>query len=125
MIGQNKTAIPKSDNTSTQRVVATPAALDAILQLRKKLGPIIFFQSGGCCDASAPMCFEDGELIIGPNDLLLGIVGGSPFYIDEIEYEVWKHAKLILDIEDGEAEGFSLAASPGKHFVVRSELCTL
>ena len=73
------------------RVVATHAALEAVARLRDRRGPIMFYQSGGCCDGSLPMCFGDGELIIGDNDVLLGHVGDSPFYIDHRQFAVWEH----------------------------------
>ena len=104
------------------RVVATPAALAAIGHLVAERGPLMFFQSGGCCDGSLPMCFEDGEFRVGDRDVLLGTLGSSPFYIDGRQYEVWKHTQLILDVGDGEPEGFSLPAADGKHFVIRSRV---
>ena len=85
-------------------------------------GPIMFFQSGGCCDGSLPMCFDDGELVIGDRDVLLGTVGGCPFYIDDRQYEVWKHTQLILDVGEGAPEGFSLPAGEDAHFVTRSRV---
>jgi len=88
-------------------VVATPAALEAIARLVAR-GPVMFFQSGGCCDGSLPMCFADG----------------APFYIDHRQYEAWKHTQLILDVGDGEPEGFSLAAGPDGHFITRSRVCS-
>jgi len=104
-------------------VVATPAALEAIAHLVAERGPVMFFQSGGCCDGSLPMCFAEGEFVIGEHDVLLGEVGSSPFYIDFRQYEVWKHTQLILDVGEGEPEGFSLAAGDGKHFLTRSRVC--
>lgn len=109
---------------TVERVVATPAALGAIDGLRSERGPVMFFQSGGCCDGSLPMCFEDGELVIGGRDVLLGAVGGAPFYIDGRQFAVWKHTQLILDVGEGEPEGFSLAAGDDRHFVVRSRVFT-
>jgi uncharacterized protein (DUF779 family) len=84
----------------------------------------MFFQSGGCCDGSLPICFDAGELIVGDHDVLLGELGGCPFYIDERQYEVWKHTQLILDVGDGEPEGFSLPAGDGKHFITVSRVCS-
>jgi uncharacterized protein len=104
-------------------VVATPAALEAIARLTEKSGPVMFFQSGGCCDGSLPMCFAEGEFLVGDHDVLLGHVGGMPFYIDHRQYEVWKHTQLILDVGEGEPEGFSLAAGEGRHFITRSRVC--
>ena len=105
-------------------VVATPAALEAIARLVAERGPVMFFQSGGCCDGSLPMCFDDGEFIIGDHDVLLGDVGGCPFYIDGRQYEVWKHTQLILDVGEGAPEGFSLAAGDDEHFITRSRVCS-
>jgi hypothetical protein len=84
----------------------------------------MFFQSGGCCDGSLPMCFADGEFVIGSHDVLLGEVGGCPFYIDARQYRVWKHTQLILDVGIGEPEGFSLAAGEDRHFIVLSKVFT-
>jgi uncharacterized protein (DUF779 family) len=104
-------------------VDVTPAALEAIAQLVSDGGPVMFFQSGGCCDGSLPMCFRVGEFIIGDRDVLLGVVGDSSFYIDHRQYEAWKATRLTLDVAEGEPEGFSLPAGPGRHFVTRSRVC--
>ena len=104
------------------RVVATPAALEAIDQVVTGRGPVMFFQSGGCCDGSLPMCFGDGEFVIGSHDVLLGEVGGCPFYIDARQHNVWKHTQLILDVSPGEPEGFSLPAGEDRHFIIRSRV---
>ena len=104
------------------RVVATPAALDAIAHLTCERGPVIFFQSGGCCDGSTPMCFQVGEFKIGDRDVLLGEVGGSAFYIDHRQFETWKHTQLTLDVSAGEPEGFSIGAGHDRHFVIRSRV---
>ena len=104
------------------RVVATAAALEAIARLEAALGPVMFFQSGGCCDGSLPMCFADGEFVIGSHDVLLGEVGGCPFYIDGRQFKVWKHTQLILDVGSGEPEGFSLAALENGHFITHSRV---
>jgi uncharacterized protein len=109
-------------NQTEEGVVATPAALDAIVHIVDQRGPVMFFQSGGCCDGSLPMCFEDGEFVIGAHDVLLGRVGGCPFYIDGRQYEVWKHTQLILDVGIGAPEGFSLPADTGAHFIIRSRV---
>ena len=105
-------------------VVATPAALAAVARLVAERGPVMFFQSGGCCDGSLPMCFDDGELIVGDHDVLLGELGGCPFYIDGRQYELWKHTQLILDVGEGAPEGFSLAAGDDRHFITRSRVCS-
>jgi uncharacterized protein (DUF779 family) len=107
------------------RVVATPAALEAIDHVIAERGPIMFFQSGGCCDGSLPMCFADGEFVIGSHDVRLGEVGGCSFYIDGRQFKVWKHTQLILDVGIGEPEGFSLAAGEDRHFIIRSRVFTM
>ena len=106
------------------RVVATPAALAAIVALVDERGAVMFFQSGGCCDGSLPLCFEDGELVIGSHDVRLGDVGDCPFYIDGRQFEAWKHTQLILDVGTGDPEGFSLSAGDDRHFITRSRVFT-
>ena len=106
----------------TPGVDATPAALEAIAQLVSDRGPVMFFQSGGCCDGSLPICFRLGEFKIGDRDVLLGTVGGCPFYIDHRQHEVWKHTWLTLDVGEGEPEGFSLPAGKDRHFIIKSRV---
>jgi uncharacterized protein (DUF779 family) len=106
----------------TPRVVAAESAVAEIGRLRAEHGPLMFFQSGGCCDGSAPMCFPDGELLLGPNDLLLGEVGGCSFYIDADQYERWNRPVLVLDVAPGtgSGSGMSLEELHGVHFVLSS-----
>lgn len=113
-----------SDESDTLAgVVATPVALAAISDLVSERGPVMFFQSGGCCDGSLPICFEEGEFVIGDHDVLLGTVGGCPFYIDHRQHQAWKHTQLILDVGEGYPEGFSLPAGKGAaHFVTGSRV---
>ncbi|MGP0103140.1 MAG: DUF779 domain-containing protein [Solirubrobacteraceae bacterium] len=99
-------------------VTATDAALEAIERLTDEHGPLAFFQSGGCCDGSLPICMKDGELPPGPNDLLLGAVGGAPFYVDSEQYMRWGRPSFLLDVRPGAAEGFSLSLRDA-HFVTR------
>jgi hypothetical protein len=102
------------------RVVATESAVTEIRRLRDEHGPLMFFQSGGCCDGSSPMCFPDGELLLGPNDLLLGEVDGCPFYIDSEQYERWSRPTLVLDIGPGAGSGMSLEGADDLHFNVNA-----
>ena len=111
----------KTQTPAGPRVVASPAALGAIALLVAERGAVMFVQSGGCCDGSAPMCFLDGEFLIGDHDILLGKVAGCPVYIDERLARVWEGSRLILDVEPGDPEGFSLPAGDGSHFVSRAE----
>ncbi|MCL6617758.1 MAG: DUF779 domain-containing protein, partial [Anoxybacillus ayderensis] len=80
------------------KVIATKAALQLIEKLKAKYGPLMFHQSGGCCDGSSPMCYPQGEFMIGDSDVLLGEIGGCPFYMHAAQYEYWKHTQLIIDV---------------------------
>ena len=101
-------------------VQATPAALEAIHRLEAAHGPIVFHQSGGCCDGTAPLCLKDGELPQSPHDLHLGNIGGAPFYIDEEQYARWNEPRFVIDVSPGSAEGFSLEGLDDVHFVTRT-----
>ncbi|OXS80117.1 DUF779 domain-containing protein [Domibacillus enclensis] len=107
-----------------ERVTATQAALDLIESLKEKHGPLMFHQSGGCCDGSAPMCYPDGEFFTGDSDKLLGEIGGANFYISDAQYEYWKHTQLIIDVVDGRGGMFSLEGPEGKRFLTRSRVFT-
>ena len=95
---------------------ATAAALEAIARLEASHGRLAFFQSGGCCDGSSPICLHDGELPPAAGDRLLGHVGGAPFYIDADQHERWGRPEFVVDVAPGTAEGFSLGLPDG-HFV--------
>ncbi|REB07960.1 DUF779 domain-containing protein [Sporosarcina sp. BI001-red] len=108
----------------TERVIATEATLALINQLEQKHGPLMFHQSGGCCDGSSPMCYPEGDLIIGDQDVLLGSIGGVPFYMLRSQFEYWKHTQLIIDVVDGRGGMFSLEGVEGKRFLTRSRTFT-
>ena len=101
-------------------LAATPAALEVIRRLEAAHGPLMFMQSGGCCDGTSPMCLKAGELPVGPHDRHLGEIGGSPFYIDSEQYQRWGQPSFLIDVSPGAAEGFSLEGLEGVHFVSRS-----
>lgn len=103
-------------------IVATQAALAELERLRAEHGPLMLFQSGGCCDGSSPMCFPEGELLLGPNDLLLGEVGGCSLHIDAEQYERWKRPSFVLDVAPGAGSGMSLEELHAVHFVLRSSV---
>ncbi|WP_432362296.1 DUF779 domain-containing protein [Sporosarcina sp. UB5] len=107
-----------------ERVLATDAALELIELLKGKHGPLMFHQSGGCCDGSSPMCYPEGDLIIGDQDVLLGYIGGVPFYMHKNQYEYWKHTQLIIDVVEGRGGMFSLEGVEGKRFLTRSRAFT-
>lgn len=106
------------------RVVATTAALDLIERLRGLHGPILFHQSGGCCDGSSPMCYPAGEFLIGDSDVRLGEIGDAPFYISRPQYEYWRHTQLIIDVVPGRGGMFSLENGHDLRFLTRSRLFT-
>ena len=106
------------------RVMATPAALDLIATLRTEYGPVLFHQSGGCCDGSSPMCYPQGDYIVGDEDVLLGTIGEAPFYMSPSQYEYWKHTQLIIDVVPGKGGMFSLENGRGVRFLTRSRLFT-
>ncbi len=107
-----------------ERVKATDAALDLIDKLAKRHGKLMFHQSGGCCDGSAPMCYALGEFLIGDSDVKLGTIGGCPFYMSASQFNYWKHTQLIIDVVKGRGGAFSLEGSEGVRFLTRSRLFT-
>ncbi|RSL33895.1 DUF779 domain-containing protein [Salibacterium salarium] len=107
-----------------EKVTATDAALSFIKKLEEKHGPLMFHQSGGCCDGSSPMCFQDGEFRVGESDVYLGDIGDMPFYMSKDQYDYWKHTQLIIDVVDGRGGMFSLEGPEGKRFLTRSRMYT-
>src|SRR5262245_32376460 len=107
------------------QVSATPAALDLIETLQGEYGPIMFHQSGGCCDGSSPMCYPQNDFIVGDHDVLLGEIGGAPVYISGPQYEAWKHTELIIDVVPGRGGMFSLDNGREVRFLTRSRVCVV
>ncbi|MGZ9585609.1 DUF779 domain-containing protein [Paenibacillus marinisediminis] len=107
-----------------QKVLATDAALELIEMLKTKHGPVMFHQSGGCCDGSSPMCYPQGEFMLGEHDVLLGEIGGSPFYMSAAQYEYWRYTQLIIDVVPGRGGMFSLEGPEGRRFLTRSRVFT-
>ncbi len=105
------------------RVTATPAALALIAELTAEYGPIMFHQSGGCCDGSSPMCYPVGDFILGDRDVQLGEIGGAAFYIGAAQYDVWRHTELIIDVVKGRGGMFSLDNGRERRFLTRSVIC--
>jgi len=109
---------------TVERVKVTEAAVELIQKLRAAHGPLLFHQSGGCCDGSSPMCYPAGEFRIGQNDVRLGEVEGTPVYIGGKQFELWKHTQLVIDAVPGRGAGFSLEAPEGYRFLTRSRVFT-
>jgi uncharacterized protein (DUF779 family) len=106
------------------RVSATAAALQLIERLQAKHGALLFHQSGGCCDGSSPMCFPRSEFLISDADVLLGEIGGQPFYMSKAQFDYWMHTHLIIDVVPGRGGMFSLEGPEGLRFLTRSRLYT-
>ncbi|MFN3991089.1 MAG: DUF779 domain-containing protein [Erythrobacter sp.] len=107
------------------RILATPEAEDWIERLTAIHGPLMFHQSGGCCDGSAPMCFVRGEFRVGGQDVLLGhLVGETPVWIGARQFEYWRHTQVTIDVVPGRGSGMSLEAPEGVRFVIRSRVFT-
>jgi uncharacterized protein (DUF779 family) len=105
-----------------KRVLATQAALELIDRMREKHGPVMFHQSGGCCDGSSPMCYPVGEFYLGSSDVRLGEIGGAEFFMSESQFDYWKHTQLIIDVVAGRGGMFSLENPEGVRFLTRSRL---
>ena len=105
-----------------RQVLETDAAIQLIRTLRAKHGPLMFHQSGGCCDGSSPMCYPRGEFLVGDSDVQLGEVEGEPFYMSRSQFEYWKHTQLTLDVVPGRGGMFSLDGPEGLRFLIRSRV---
>ena len=106
-------------------ITATDAALAELASLRERHGPLMLFQSGGCCEGSSPLCLPRGELLLGPHDLLLGEVGGASFYIDADQYERWNRPDFVVDLAPGAADTLSLEGPDDVHFISRTPACSV
>jgi len=106
------------------RVIATPEAEMLTRHLKGEFGPLIFHQSGGCCEGTAPMCFRQSDFRVGQNDVFLGMIEGCPFYIGAPTFEYFAYSQLIIDVTTGGGDSFSLEAPEGVRFVTRSRLFT-
>jgi uncharacterized protein (DUF779 family) len=109
---------------SVARVRITPSAAELVRQLRARHGELLFHQSGGCCDGSAPMCYQRGEFRVGHQDVYLGSVEDCPVYIGAAQFVYWKHTQIIIDVVPGRGSGFSLEAPEGLRFLTRSRVFT-
>ncbi|MGY4719319.1 DUF779 domain-containing protein [Naumannella huperziae] len=119
---------PGTPTEWSSRVLITDRAAELLGRLVGRHGPVMFHQSGGCCDGSAPMCYPQGEFIVGDRDVLLGVISagpgepGVPVWISGSQYELWKHTQLVLDAVPGRGSGFSLEAPEGQRFLTRSRV---
>lgn len=108
--------------TMVPRVLITPEAFGVIEQLRERHGPLMFHQSGGCCDGSSPMCFEEGDFKVGSSDVCLGDIAGCAFWMSKDQFAYWKHTQLTVDVTPGRGASFSLEIPLGLRFLIRSRI---
>lgn len=107
-----------------ERVAITREAEALLEKLEKLHGPLMFHQSGGCCDGSSPMCYPRGDFKVGQVDVFLGTVADTPFFMSAPQYAYWKHTHLTVDVVKGRGSGFSVEAPEGVRFLIRSRLFT-
>lgn len=108
----------------TPRILATDNAVALIEKLKLQYGPLMFHQSGGCCDGSQPMCFTDGDFKTGNSDVCLGLIAGCKFFMAADQFEYWKHTQLTLDVTPGRGSSFSLEIPLGVRFYIQSRIFT-
>jgi len=112
-----------------RRVDVTGEAAELLRRLTEAHGPLMFHQSGGCCDGSSPMCYPDGEFLVGSadvhlGDLDIGLERPVPVWMSRAQFGDWSHTHLTIDVVTGRGAGFSLEAPTGKRFLIRSRLFT-
>ena len=112
-----------------QQVAVTDEAADLLRRLVAQHGPVMFHQSGGCCDGSAPMCYPAGEFLTSEadvhlGDLEVGLAEPVPVWIGRAQWEYWSHTHLTIDVVPGRGAGFSLEAPLGRRFIIRSRIFT-
>lgn len=107
---------------SVDRVAITPAATALVRSLRVKHGPLVFHQSGGCCDGGALMCFRKDEFGLGRVDVLIGEIEGCPVYMRREQLDYWRYTQLIIDVVPGRGSSFSLEAPEGMRFLTRARI---
>ena len=106
------------------RVEITDKAAAMVALLKQQHGDLMFHQSGGCCDGSAPMCYPVADFRVGPQDVLLGEIAGCRFYMGAAQFDYWQHTQLLIDIVPGRGSGFSAEAPEGVRFLTRSRVFT-
>lgn len=107
-----------------ERIAITEEAAKIVEQLKLKHGKLIFHQSGGCCDGSAPMIFEKEDMYLDDSDILLGQLSGINYYMNKDQFEYWKHTHLTVDITKGRGSSFSLEIPLGIRFIIHSRILT-
>ncbi len=116
------TPVQRTPDGRLERVTITAKAAELLETLKEIHGPLMFHQSGGCCDGSSPMCYPRGDFRLGQVDIYLGTVADTPFYMGAAQYEYWKHTHLTVDVVKGRGSGFSVEAPEGVRFLIRSRI---
>ncbi|MGD9430813.1 DUF779 domain-containing protein [Arthrobacter russicus] len=116
-----------AETKTHERVAVTDAAALLVRDLTKQHGPLMFHQSGGCCDGSSPMCYPIGMFVTGPSDVQLGVIDvglADPVevYMSESQFEYWKYTHLTIDVVPGRGAGFSVEGPTGMRFLIRSRM---
>jgi uncharacterized protein (DUF779 family) len=116
-------------SASSERVAVTGEAAELLRRLTEAHGPLMFHQSGGCCDGSSPMCYPDGDFITGDSDVHLGDLDVGlerpvPVWMSRSQFAYWSHTHLTIDVVNGRGAGFSVEAPHGVRFLIRSRLFT-
>ena len=107
-----------------ERVAITAEAVKIVKEIKARHGELIFHQSGGCCDGSAPMIFEKEDMYLDESDILLGQLEGVNYYMNKDQFEYWKHTHLTVDITEGRGSSFSLEIPLGVRFIIHSRILT-
>jgi hypothetical protein len=110
-----------------KRVVATPEAQKIIEMLKEKYGELVFNQSGGCCDGTAPMCFEKDDFYVPSRNVKMGEICGCEFFIDKDQFEYFRHSQVIVDVKEEKGafgNSFSLEIDEGYQFLTKSRIFT-
>lgn len=122
---------PVIEGETMSRVAFSDATVELLRKLWDMHGPLMFHQSGGCCDGSAPMCFPEGDFMTGAQDVQLGAFDISPaqdgsmpinFWMSKEQFEYWSHTHLTVDVVPGRGAGFSLEGPEGLRFIIHSKL---
>jgi hypothetical protein len=108
----------------TKRVTISPEAAEVVMALKNKFGPLMFHQSGGCCDGSQPMCFERGDFKVGNSDVCIGNIEDCDFWMSKDQFEYWQHTQLHIHISKGRGSSFSLEIPMGLRFLTQSRMFT-
>ena len=109
------------------RVLVTKEAEVVIEKLKQEYGELVFNQSGGCCDGTAPMCYEKGDFHVPSRNVKMGEICGCEFFIDKDQFEYFKHSFITVDVKEEKAafgNSFSLEIDLGYQFITKSRIFT-